>query len=718
MIDESWQSITVTDFVGEWSLLEQSDVPKSGALLARNVDFWIPGMVGTRTGWIVMTTPNDAVTGAMNWVFADPVYGAKNYIVYFKTGYGVRQLDVSSNSASNLYSISAYSAAFAEAGIRFYAAHFDAFSLGVDGGKVFQYGLSGADTLFARPLTTSEVTVTCGAPSSGGSCSAGTHYVAYLPTTRMGFTSKPEPVGATSYQLTGTSVVTTAANKKFLVTVTPTATWPTWAGTIQLAMTTTTNYSRFLKVPGAILATPAGGSTPVTYTIDISDTDLSLQEEVTDYQNLVTQGPSGTAPFKPHCCFVAGDRMIYLFKSSTYGQGYFASKPGNYQAIQNPRYLPGQLEITCGWYQDRMICLTGPRGTYYAFDNGDDPSTWAAEGLIDGTIGTPCIRGVDTNVASGNTWVVDPNGLYRFFGGHFDARPASYYQTNEWRKINFAVLHTIQVKDWAQKQTVSVIAPLKLQGYCATSGTYIQWTAGTETALPNTGDTFCPNWKAGTVITINGVANTIVSVTSNGLAAIIGTDAGVQVNVLWVAVPDYPTHEMCWNYSEGTAPSKVKYSRNHIQNVAPGAICVVRNDLTKREHLWLFPNVAGSFYRRMETNEALPYRDGNVGIRDEYKTSWYPGISEGGANVLQHHGLKSRSYGKGTMVIQMQSIDGNRTVNLAPISLLESPGKVIFRGAHMLSESISYDFSNNGVVDTNWAVSLLMHYYSIQAMSR
>ncbi len=708
MVDESWDKQEVTSFKGSWSLVEQSDVPRDGALKAINCAF-IPGEVATRYGFAQEFNPSDIVTSMAHWLFGDSTSSGKSFLIWHKSGYGVRLADLASPSATNLYSVSnAYAAVFALAGPRFFSAHFNTAGVGVDGGKV--YGSSvGADNLFARPMLTTEVTVGAGAPSINGNCTEGTRNIAFIMTTRNGFTGRPSPVN-TSFVLQPTSVTTTDTNRQFLVTITPATVWPSYAGTLDIIMTTTVNTARYYFL-GVQIATPAGGALAVTYTVSISDDDLTLtagESDATSYFSLLTQDAVNGAPFNPSAVVVMGNRMCYITKNSNYGMCAFISQPNNYQAISaatNIFYLPGQLEIVSGFYQQGINFFVGPNWTYSVSDTGDSPVNWAAANKVDGSIGTSCPLGLSFDAARAIGWVAHTSGLYRFAGGRYDALPVSYMNTPEWNRINWAVAsYSMQVVDDATNQVVFVIAPLISAGVVNTNGTAVTWVSGDE---------FSSAWVSGT-ITINGVGYTISAATR--LTLTLTATAGVQTAVTYSQTPTYNTHMLSWSYVEGDSYLQAKFSMYMIRGLPAAAITMVQQYTTKRMGLWFGLAIAGSFYRQKHPQDTNLYRDGSNAVDSEYETALFP--LNGNATMLMHHGADFRIRGVGAVVWYLRSLDGTVSATLAPLTLGLLPGRQYFRGKNILAEQAYYVISNGAVVDAYFKLSLVRHYWSDYALQR
>jgi hypothetical protein len=709
MKDKAWQELQIVDFKGSWSLIDQDDIPDDGARKALNVTF-VPGQVQTRYGFGLSFTPACIITSMFHWLFGDDTTSGKSYLVWYKSGYGVQYADLSSPSATNAYAVTgAYGAVFAPAGGRFYAAHYNTSGVGADGGRVF--GVStGAEPLFVRPMLTSEVTVVPTLVSPGGAMTPGVRKVAFILTTKNGYAGRPSPVDI-SLTLQPATVTTTSANRQVLMTFTPTPTWPTYAASIQIIMTTTVDQATYYYVPGAVLAVPAGGALAVTYTLNISDDDLvasSAGFDPTDNFFFLTQDSSNVPPFKPSSVFLAGNRMAYVFRASQYGQGVFISNPNAYQqgsAQSNILYLPGQQEVTTGFYRGGSICLIGPNWTFSVGDTGGDPVTWPPAECIDSSIGTICPEGVSFDIARGIGWVAHTSGLYRFAGGRYDQMPVSYMNTYEWGRINWQAFYALRVVDDVVNKTVFTAAPLLSNGRVNTNGTAFTYVSGDE---------FCPAWKAGQTITINAVNYTIVS--SNRTAGVLNTTAGVQSNVAYSVTPTYNTHLMAWNYTGGDSASQVKFSMWFIKDYAPSAMAMVQNYSTKVQELWLGQSPAieanGAVWRYKNPRESTLYRDSTAALDSIYQTAYYPTYGEGGG-VWQHHGVVARVKGSGNLALTAEGLDGTPgPISLLAIAASSAPGQEYDRWCRLISERASYSISNGATLDNWFELSLLRPQFS------
>lgn len=721
MIDPSWRRQEITDFRGSWSLVEQTDIPEQGSVRSINCAF-VTGSVRTRTGFTSVFNSGDIVTSMKHWLFGNASSSGISQLIWYKSGYGVRIADLSAPAPTNLYAVSnGYAAVFADAGDRFYSAHFNTSGVGVDGGKVYGYNV-GSDNLFARPMLTTEVTVGA-STAAGGNCSIGTRNVAFIMTTRNGYTGRPSPAN-TSLVVQPTSVTTTSANKQFTVTVTPTTVWPSYAAKISLIMTTTSNNARYYFIPGAVLATPAGGALPVSFTVNVSDNDLVLDPGVSDatkYFFLLTQDASNVAPFNPCSVFVAGNRMAYCFKNSNYGQGVAFSDQNNYQAISADTslvYLPGQLEPVTGFYSQGVNYIVGPNWTFGVSDNGGDPVSWAPATQIDAAIGTRSPLGVAFDASRSVGWVAHTSGLYRFAGGRYDSLPISYFNTPDYQRIIWDQFYSVQVVDDPIAKTVMVAAPLRSSGICSTDGTTVNWVSGGTADVSGSPERFCTAWKPGQAIVINGVTYTISSVPTR-TTLILTTSAGVQTNVSFSVTPTYNTHLLTWSYESGDDASRAKFSMWFTNGIQPSAIGLVESTSTKQRSTWIGPGTAGSFYRQMANTESNAYRDGSAAVDYVYDTALLPGSAGNMDTAIQlHHGATLRISGNGLVYIAMFGLD-RETISVIPtINLTASPGRMYHRLGKLINEKVYYSFNGQNTLDSWFELSMLIHYYSPYAQHR
>jgi hypothetical protein len=456
-----YSKVEIVDFRGPWTRLEPTDVPWNRALLAYNCEY-TPGSVSTRKGFTQVWNPNEAIYGMYNWVKGADGYSADGSLLFYFSGTSGKVRIVASlvtPGASDLFTqAGAYSISCASSGARLFIATFT--TAGVGAGQCRVYGFNSTtlvDKAFLGPLTTKP---TLGNTSTGN-VTQGLHRVGYILQTRSGFAGKISPVTA-SNEFDPTSVISAPGGQKISFSVT--ALWPAEADLIYPVMTPSTDLNRYFIVPGyeSGVAVPAGTSWAATATIDVSDEDLMAGSEVTENLNLLTQDSGGAGPFSPFVVLEYRSRIVYLTQDSD-GFGAYISEPEKHQnltADQHVVRIPGFRKITTGFSDPSgLLCLVGPHWTYATRDTGDVPAKWPTPWVVDGAIGTLSPRGVTTNTSRGLVWVADVNGLFLFREGAYGERPFSYSVEPEWRKINWAYAHMVEIKDNPTKQEVWVRCP-------------------------------------------------------------------------------------------------------------------------------------------------------------------------------------------------------------------------------------------------------------------
>jgi len=464
MVDSTYTPTLITKFGGAFTALDGPDVPPNMATLAENVEFF-EGIVRSRKGFSTALTTSEAVTSAYNWNS-----GLGNFWVRFRSSdNSIRAQNIASLADSVLVAgnLGGHGAIFAEAGARLYAALFTTASRGTGAGRVvsFQSAAFVSDTLFQPPIT-----YTPAAPSEPGAgvITKGTKRLGFIIEYRGGFFTRPSPdsgSGTPSFS-TFQPVLKTAAGSLNFEWVLNTA-WPTGAVKVHVIMSPTSNGSRFFFVPGANIAVVGGTTHSVTITFSISDDDLiAFGREATYYLLLSTQTVAGVAPFNPYVVLPYSDRMVYVTTlNDNVGNAVgsmLISEKGFYQELsldQHLLQLPGQLDITTVLSIGGTLYIFSPYGTFATVDNGDVPAAWPAPTLIDGEKGTLAIRGAELAPAGDYGWVADQGGLY-YFNGRYPDNPVSYYQADIWDRINWNAGHTLQIKDDATQNKVSVLVPL------------------------------------------------------------------------------------------------------------------------------------------------------------------------------------------------------------------------------------------------------------------
>lgn len=456
----NWQQITIKDLRGPWLTLEPGDVPLTNSLRAENVEY-LPGLVRTRLGFTSIYTPGDKFLSMVNW-YGTSFNGTQSYLIYLaapdSTHPGMNQMVVNTGAITNIYTPAGNptGATFAFAGYRLFMATFAPGPAGYQG--VISTGTPGvwSDTSAEiinggfDPAFLAPPACTISATDTGtGIVTAGSHQIVALFTTRNGFTTIP------------TTPITHVApgGQQLNFTITPTGTWPINWTQVQLAMTQAGGAQYFI-IPNTLTVVPYSTTFPINiFGVNIDDGTLALDgTDATPYFTKYTGGLN---------CWYVGEysnRMVYLALDALGINTAYISNLNDFQTIYQASsvvYLPGQRPIVSAFTLYGVLYLVGPHWTYAIQDNGGAPVTWAAPQLIDGQVGTLSPNGVTVNAAQGIAWVADTAGLYMFSGGAFATKPISYYQNDDWNRINWAGAGTkVQVVDVKDKWRVHVLVPL------------------------------------------------------------------------------------------------------------------------------------------------------------------------------------------------------------------------------------------------------------------
>lgn len=476
---------TITDFGGAWTDLDPPDVPPTKGLFARNVSYG--DNVGTRYGFGQAFIPSagtnaEFMTGMKNWI------GPRgNLLVWLNTVNGkVRGCDLTAPTVSITFNDGnmgqGYFPSFANAGSRLYVSTHSSALVSSGHGYVISYqsGPPGsgyvADKIAPPPMTYAG---SVSEPAAGG-VTAGVHKWGYRVEHRGGFFGKLCPVnGSTEVFSPGSFTATGSKNARFTLNTT----WPTDAIRVHIAMTTIENHARFIQT-GFYVAVVGGSTSSVTVDVDLSDDQLAqIVNDWTFSQTLWTQTLAAAAPFSPISQFTHGNRMVYITKitdgiGNTNSAAVISENYAFQEFTQDQHiyYLPGRVEFVTGCSLSGNLFFFGPNGTHVTMDNGDVPITWRAADTVDTRRGTLAARGVELAPNGQYAWVASPDGLYLFNGAYPDL-PISYYQSDQWRRINWAAAQTIQVK--SGNTAVYVLVPLDGN----TNPTHIfkfEWAAGID----------------------------------------------------------------------------------------------------------------------------------------------------------------------------------------------------------------------------------------------
>jgi hypothetical protein len=224
-------------------------------------------------------------------------------------------------------------------------------------------------------------------------------------------------------------------------------------------MTRSDNLNRWYFVPGASIAVPPGATNWTTgVNIDISDGDLAALATLADENfNYLSQDWIGNGPFSPSVLIPYARRMVYIVRDKAY-----VSEIDDFQVLTEDQHViqvPGQRALVTGFQLRGVLYLLGAGFTYATVDNSDVPVLWGAPNLVSGALGTSAPLGVEWRTAGDYAWVANEAGLW-LFNGQYSDKPITYLNYDQWKRINWTVPCTVQVRDDFVNQRVHVIAAL------------------------------------------------------------------------------------------------------------------------------------------------------------------------------------------------------------------------------------------------------------------
>lgn len=704
MLQPDVSTKTFAQFNGAVLRLDPYTVDSTHGFYSQNVSY-VRGEVGTRFGHSTVFTQTDgAITTLYNWYFT--FLGSQaGIVIYYAPAIGIKGWQQGGGGfTTTLMAVTGAAGAVPVAtGLRLYSSFYDATGrLASASARVYGHNI-GDDLLFAAPLT-SAVAVS---ETSTGVVTAGTRRIAFLPTTRNGFTTKLSPVDSGTVFAPGTFTSTGGKNLHLSIS----GALPSYmvGGTIQAVMTTTANLNRYFTVPGA--TTIAGN--PTTLDFSISDNDLAATgTDVTSQMNLFTNLVGNVVQVNPSAIFTYSSRMCYIAIDLAGFPVIYISEPNNFQYItadQHAVYLEGLAQAVVG-FSLRGVCYIGTQFSFFSTeDNGGVPATWTPPQKVDGSIGILSPTCITVNPSLGYAAIASDRGLYIFQGGIFPALPISYYQASDWGRINWAVPTTVKVVDDQLNKRFIVLAPLS-NSVASVSGTG-PYTV-TTTINPHL-------YQTGLMAKISGVTGTTtITVTGPGTFTIPG-GAGTPT-VGGSILPQTASHELTWDYTEGDTPESVKYSLNSFTSYNAGAVAVIQNISSYLNEVWYAPFSNGVVARQNDGTEANPYRDvatdgtpAAINSFPGYQTSLIPGSEDPTQTIHDAHGAHFRVRGNGNLKIQAIGLDGVRTVTpvASPIALQTNPGQEILAKWFLRSEQSSIQLGTNAL-DAFFILSLARCYYT------
>lgn len=472
--DRDFDTAEWTDFPGldDVSEPEQND----RALVVRNV-VWERHYVQTRPGvtlqYVIDPTspPPGGVTATgvkqlVEWPTASyqrllllATAAASNFVTHLNMTLGTRE-DILTGINS------AYSNLIAEVfGSRMY------FALQTDAGAGYTYGYvanglfaggvgSQTDTLFQAPFTNVSMAVTT---PDVGEMTAGDHKVALVYLTNNGYETKAHVIS---------DVATAVDGQNMVITITPGSVWPAWVDDVKLLLAPVSNQNTYYFVPiadGGLASATPGTTTPIQFTISISDDVLSLGTNGDDWLDLATASQVGAIRFLTSY----GDRMVYITERSdaltlSGVTPIIISERGDPQRVwlfRSEKFLPSKLEAVAAFELYNTLYVLGPSWTYAFNDTTGYPVEWATPDTISESVGVRYAGCVSRRVSKADAvqvrFVAAESGMYAFTGGTYSQLPMSYWQTKTYKRINWeAPSWCFEVTDDQENQRVYFLVPL------------------------------------------------------------------------------------------------------------------------------------------------------------------------------------------------------------------------------------------------------------------
>lgn len=733
------QSITYRQFKGSAQAADPYAIDMAHGLYAQNIDF-VVGPDGTtvqtrqRYGVSqIAQLPNSdgAVTAMANWYYT--LSGSQvGIVVYYAPAVGVKSYNQGSAtfSGTRVSVTSAAFAAFAFNGIYAYIAFGNSSGrVGTSAAYVLNDNTNNADQLFTAPSNSSTISWTINTTAGAGVVTAGTKRVAFLATTRSGFTILC-PISAWTNgiaTLAPTSATAADGVHEWAVTVTFASGIPAalQGGTLQIVLTTSANNARYYAVPGATGTIPASSSGSVgPITVNIADSDLTATAtDVTFYQNLLTQDLSGNPPFKPWSVFTYSSRMAYCtYDLSGFPVVYFSDQ-NNYQSLTaayHGIYLEGRQTVVTGVSLGAVCYLATLSGLYNTQDNGGYPGTWTPPARIDGSVG---VLAPSNMIASGGKVVLaSEKGLFFYRGGAFPQIPISYWQQPDWQRINWNAPTQVQIVDDELNRVVRVMTPLSVVVTGATNTNPITITTavminGKPVANPNL-------FQSGLSVTISGVGGNTNANTTQNITVVNTNQFTIPVagNGAYtgggIVTPNTPNAEMSWNYSEGEQPGQLYYSLNAFFAYRQGTSAIIRNTTNNLDEVWYAPSASnpGGIVRKVQPTDSLPNRDVDLSgtgtaVVSQYETGLSPG-DDPEATVHDFQGAHMRVSGSGNFALAAFGVDHkvSTTPAASPITLSLTPGTEYLVKWWLRNEQQSIVWAM-GSIDSFWVIAMLKVYW-------
>lgn len=544
------------------------------------------------------------------------------FVLIYDPAYGVKILDLSSPSTyGDLISNTGKTGAkFANTGNFAYVSYHDSTQLGVGSGKVVcKVGvLFHADDLFPAPMTTAFGSVT--EPGSG-EITAGSHNLAYLVRYRHGATLQLSPHSSSSVPPTPATLLP----KSFTATgganasVSITATWPSDAVGVYLCMTPKHNSALYLEVPSSYQAVTGGATSSITFTWSISDESLmAAADEDSELQH---------------------SKRLLLLTKATQGAAPFA--PHNFVAYgERLLYLTTQLDASG---QKEGFVYASNRNRWQEIYSNKSFLRLKSKGII------LCGQEMD--------------GEVHLFGPSVtQAARDNLSDPVAWStRVSSNAIGTQSINGISYNNDLRVIFVAHTSGLYAYNGAY------PANPLSYWNDDLWQqiNWNYPHLVqVVDDPEKKVVHV----VAAINGSSS---VNAWWT-----------WDYREGTAHNKVRFSDRTMALYAVRGLVLVKNTATSnslaydKSEVWAFTAASGKIRYPKTTGDTDLYKDGTAAI-DYLIQPAFPPASTDAKKML--HGWSGNVAGEGELTSQLVNKAGTRAIDLATLMLEEDNTESVSR---------------------------------------
>jgi len=715
--------IDIVQFQGSAQAVDPYALDLAHGLYSQNLDFTIGTgaasviQAATRRGSsqvVQLPTADGGVLSLFPWYFNNG--GVQDcYAVYYAPGVGAKAYSQQSASFVGLIAVTgAKYLSFATDGIRGYFGFGDATGrYSSTSGYIYNASTGNSDKLFAQPISNAVVTLTADMTVGSGVVTAGTRRIAFLYTTRNGYSGPICPFDSTTQLFSPILYTATDGAHGVLVNLDclsiPSYMSP--GGFAQVVMTTASNLAEYYAVPGAILPWPTSPGN-VGVVVNVSDGDLtSTGTNVTQQQNVLASSLSGTPPFFPSAIFAYSSRMCYVTLDGAGFPVVYVSDPSAYQSLTaayHGIYLEGKQIPVHGCSIGQVCYIATLSALYACSDNGGQPATWTPPQRVDGSVGvlTPsCLLS-----SGGRILLASEKGLFSYRGGAFPTLPLSFWQSPDWNRINWGAPTQVGIVDDSLDRVIRVTAPLKVLVTNATNTNPIVITTGVQIGAAV--QLYPHLFQTGLSVTLSGVggntaANGTFTATVTGPNTFTIPAAGNGVySGGGVAVPNSPNAEMSWNVSLGEQPGSLLYSLNGFSAYRQGASATIRNLATATDETWYAPAQSnpGGIIRRVLPSDAVIHQDvdlsGNpAGTSALYETGIVPAAQDTTTTVHDYHGCHLRVSGLGPLNLSAYGLDHLRSVVPAaiPVTLSGASGQEILCKFWLRSDQASLLLGTNSI---------------------